>query len=142
MRRLWIVSVFLLASPPLLAQRGQFTPPPDHWLTLDSVVQMVGVTEAQKPEVAKHYEGINTVLKKAAEERRKMGEQFMAGGGPPGPEQRQAMQSTFQKLQAELDERYAALRALLSPEQQAKLDALPRPRVAMMGGGRPPGERL
>lgn len=63
----------------------------------------------------------------------------MAGGGPPSPEQRQAMLSAFQKLQAELDEHYEALRSLLAPEQQPKLDALPRPRVVMMGGRRPPG---
>ncbi|GBD32524.1 hypothetical protein HRbin33_01493 [bacterium HR33] len=142
MRQLAVVWALVLSSAPLWAQRGQFTPPPDHWLTLDSVVQMVGVTDAQKPEVAKHYEAINAVLKKAAEERRKMREQFMAGGGPPSPEQRQAMQSAFQKFQAELDEHYGALRGLLTPEQQAKLDALPRPRVVMMGGRRQPGQEL
>jgi hypothetical protein len=101
---------------------------------------MVGVTDAQKPEVVRHYEAINAVLKKAAEERRRLREQFMVGGGPPSPEQRQAMQSVFQKLQAELEEHYGALRGLLTREQQAKLDALPRPRVVMMGGGRPPGQ--
>ncbi len=139
MGQLSAVAVLLFAPASLLAQRGQFTPPPDHWLTLDSVVQLVGVTEVQKPEVARQYEAISAVLKKAAEERQKMREQFMAGGGPPSPEQRQATRSTFQKLQAEVDEHYEALRKLLTPEQQVKLDALPRPRVVMMGGGRPPG---
>lgn len=139
MRQLSVVALLLFAPTSLLAQQGQFTPPPDHWLTLDSVVQLLGVTEVQKPEVAKHYEAINGVLKKAAQERQKMREQFMAGGGPPSPEQRQAMLSAFQKLQAELDEHYEALRSLLAPEQQPKLDALPRPRVVMMGGRRPPG---
>ncbi len=139
MQRLAIVPILLFVSVPLSAQRTQLAPPPDHWLTLDSLVEMVGVTDAQKPEVAKHYEAINAVLKKAAEERRKLREQFMAGGGPPSPEQRQAMQSTFQKLQAEVEEHYGVLRGLLTPEQQAKLDALPLPRVVRTGGRRPPG---
>lgn len=134
-----LATVGILAAGPLWAQRGQFAPPPDHWLTLDSLVQLVGITEAQRSQVAQHYEAINAVLKKAAEERRRLREQFMAGGGPPSPEQRQAMQATFQRFQAEVDQHYTALRQLLEAEQQAKLDALPRPRVGMMGQRRPGG---
>jgi Spy/CpxP family protein refolding chaperone len=61
----------------------------------------------------------------------------MSGGGPPSEEQRAAMREKFEGLQKEIDVHYFALRALLTPEQQAKLDALPRPRVAMMGPRRP-----
>lgn len=107
-------------------------PMPEQWMTLDSLVSLVGISEAQKPQVQPHYDAINVVMKKAADERRKMREQMMAGGGPPTEEQRTAMRETAQKLQAELDQHYHALRVLLSPDQQAKLDSLPKPQAMMM----------
>ncbi len=131
----FLAALFLLGSS-LEAQRRQMAPPPDHWMTLDSVVTAVGVAEAQRSDVAKHYEGVNAVMKRAAGERRAM-RQRMSGGGPPSEEQRAAMRDKFEGLQKEIDVHYFALRALLTPEQQAKLDALPRPRLGMMG--RPPG---
>ena len=114
----------------LQAQRRQMTPPPDHWMTLDSVVAAADVTDAQRADVAKHYEALNGVMKGAAEERRAMREQM--GGGMPSEEQRAAMRTKFEELQKELDVHYFALRALLTAEQQVPFDALPRPRVAMM----------
>ena len=65
--------------------------------------------------------------------------------GPMGqmtPEQRQAMQpkmdsmrTAMEGLQQQADTHYGAIRALLTAEQQAKFDALPKPQVAMR---RPP----
>jgi hypothetical protein len=112
-------------------------PPPDHWMTLDSLAQAVGVTDAQKPEVEKHYHALNAVMKKAADERQAMRAQM--GGGPPAPEQMQAMREKMQGMQAELDGHLRAIRDLLNPEQQARWDALEKPRMMGRGMGRPPG---
>ncbi|MBI2401522.1 MAG: hypothetical protein HYV20_02035, partial [Gemmatimonadetes bacterium] len=74
-------------------------------------------------------------MKQAAERRRAvMG--TMMGGGPPSPEQREAMRAEFDKFQADADGHYGELRKLLNPDQQAKFDALPKPVVRMMR--RPP----
>jgi hypothetical protein len=111
--------------------------PVDHWMTIDSLVAAVGVTDAQRPEVTKHYEELNAVMKKAADERAKM---FQAGGGErPSQEQMTALRSKLDFMQGDLDKHYKAIRGLLNADQQAKFDALPAPRVAMrqrpQGGG-------
>lgn len=131
MRSVVLMAALVVSASSLEAQRRQMSPPPDHWMTLDSVVAAAGVTEAQRADVTKHHEGVNAVLKQAAEERRAMREQ-MGGGGMPSEEQRAAIRAKFEELQKELDVHYFALRALLTAEQQVPFDALPRPRVAMM----------
>lgn len=136
MRSVVLVVALAVSAAPLEAQRRRMPPPPDHWMTLDSVVAAVGVTDAQRADVAKHYDGVNAVMKRAADERRAMREQ-MSEGGPPSQEQRAAMRAKFEEIQKEIDVHYFALRALLTPEQQTKLDALPRPRLGRMG--RSPG---
>ena len=135
-------ALLAFAMPALAQQPGpMMQPPPDHWTTFDSLTQAVSITDAQKPDVQKHYDALNAVMKKAADERRAMREQMMGGGGPPSPEQMQARREKMQAMQAELDGHYTAIRDVLTPEQQAKFDASPKPRVGMGPGmGRPPGE--
>jgi len=141
MRSGFICGALLVIAGPALAQaRGPMGPPPDHWMTLDSLVQAVGVTDAQKPDVEKHYHALNAGMKKAADERRAMREQM--GGAPPAPEQMQAMREKMQGAQTDLDSHLKAIRDLLTPEQQTQLDALEKPRVMMgRGMGRPPEGR-
>jgi hypothetical protein len=112
-------------------------PPPDHWLTIDSIAQAVSLTDAQRPDFVKHYEALNAVMKKAADERMKMRQEM--GGQRPTPEQAQAMREKFTAMQTEADAHYAELRKLLTEEQQGRFDALPKPRVGMGGRPRPGG---
>jgi hypothetical protein len=130
---------------------------PDHWLTLDSLSQAVALTAEQRDKVTPPYTALNNVMKQAAAKRNEMRQRMMAGGAGAGapsfqemtPEQRQAMRARMdsaraelQPLQDEVDQWYQAVRALLTPEQQGKFDALPKPVVVQpMGrGGRGPGQ--
>lgn len=104
-------------------------PPPDHWMTMDSLAAAVSLSDAQRPEFVAHYDALNAVMKQAADERRKMMEQ--AGDARPTRDQMQAMRTKLQGLQTEVDAHYQELRKLLSAEQQASFDSLPKPRVIM-----------
>jgi len=130
-------------GPGGMGQRPQL---PDHWLTIDSLAQAVALTPAQREKVTGPYNALNTVLKQGATKRAQMRERMGAGGaggaGAAGgggfrdmsEEQRQAMRARMDSLRAELqplqdeaDQYYQAIRAALTPEQQTKLDALPKP---------------
>jgi ABC-type transporter Mla subunit MlaD len=117
--------------------QGPRQPPPDHWLTIDSLAAAVGLTDAQRPDFVKHYDALNAVMKKAADERRKIREEM--GGAQPTAEQLQTMRAKFEFMQTDLDNHHKELRKLLAADQQAKFDSLPKPRAAFGGGRRPGG---
>lgn len=149
MRRLVTLAAVALMAAPLAAQNPppggppmgpgsrQFTPPPDHWMTLDSLTQALGLTADQKTKLSQPYTALNAVMKQAADRRavvrREMQGQFVPGQ-PPDPAVRAKMDSVraeFDGMQAEADQWYQMIRTALTPEQQARFDALPPPRVAM-----------
>lgn len=122
----------VLAAPAAAQVRPMRQPPPDHWLTLDSLVALLQVTDEQKPEVEAHYLALNKVMKQAADERAKFRAQMQ--GQRPTPEQLGVMRSSLELLQADADKHHTAIRGLLTEEQQAHFDSLPPPRVAMRRG--------
>jgi len=147
--------VALLASPALaqnptppaggqdLGQR-RFQPPPDHWMTIDSLSQTLGLTAQQRTKITPSYTALNGVMKDAAARRQAIRQQMQASGGfTPGQEPTPAQRAKFdsvrtemQGFQAEADQWYAAIRNDLTPDQQTKFDALPKPMVFRpMGGG-------
>ena len=141
----------LLAAAPAVAQTAQgepprrFQPPPDHWMTLDSLGQTLSLTPAQRTKITPAYTALNGVMKDAAARRQAVRQQMQASGFTPGqqptPEQRakfDSVRSEMQGFQAEADQWYAAIRNNLTPDQQTKFDALPKPMVSRpMGGGGP-----
>jgi phage host-nuclease inhibitor protein Gam len=147
MRRMLAVALSsVLLVPAARAQQpgmgmGRMGPPPDHWMTLDSLAQAVALTTDQRAKVAPHYAELNAVVKKAAD-RRIAARQSMGPMGQMTPEQREAMRPKIDSMRAEMeglqqqvDTHYGAIRALLTADQQAKYDALPKPQVMMR---RPP----
>jgi hypothetical protein len=147
MRRPMIAALFLtLLTIPALAQdpggmggQRRFQPPPDHWMTIDSLAQAVGLTADQKPKVAQPYTALNGVMHDAAARREAIRQQMQGTfipGMQPTPEIRARMDSVrveMEEFQAEADQWLAAIHNLLTPAQQAKFDALPKPRLARRG---------
>ena len=155
MRRFTAVAVLsLLVAAPLAAQTPQggpgaggrrFQPPPDHWMTIDSLTQALGLTPDQRTKITPSYTALNGVMKDAAAKRQAFRQQMQASGfqfgQEPSPELRAKMDSArteMDGLQAEADQWYAAIRNNLTPAQQGKLDALPKPQVAFRRPGGAP----
>src|SRR5260221_13031705 len=124
------LSLPALAQDPNAMGGGQrrFQPPPDHWMTIDSLVQAVGLTADQKPKVAQPYTALNGVMHDAAARRQAIRQQMQGSftpGQEPTPEIRAKMASApaeLDGLQPEADQWLAADRELLSPGQQRKVD--------------------
>ena len=158
MRRLFAAATFLtlfaisaLAQSPADQGQGQrrFTPPPDHWMTIDSLGQALGLSAAERNKITPAYTALNGVMKDAAARRQAIRQQMQASGmqftpgQEPTPEMRARMDSVrteMEGFQAEADQWYAAIRNNLTPAQQTKLDALPKPMVFRPRGapGGPP----
>ena len=124
----------------------RFQPPPDHWMTVDSLSQALGLTADQRTKITPAYTALNGVMKDAAARRQAIRQQMQASGGfTPGQEPTPAQRAKFdsvrtemQGFQAEADQWYTAIRNNLTPAQQTKFDALPKPMVFRpMGGGAP-----
>lgn len=149
MRRLFAAATILtMLAIPVLAQtppadqgQGQrrFQPPPDHWMTMDSLSQALGLSAADRTKITPAYTALNGVMKDAAARRQAIRQQMQASGMQftpgmePTPEQRARMDSVraeMEGFQAEADQWYGAIRNNLTPAQQAKLDALPKPQLA------------
>ena len=150
MRRFAAIAVLsLVFAAPVVAQTAQgepprrFQPPPDHWMTIDSLSQTIGLTPEQRTKVTPAYTALNGVMKDAAARRQAIRQQMQASGFTPGQEPTPAQRAKFdsvrtemQGFQAEADQWYAAIRNNLTPDQQTKFDALPKPMVSRpMGGG-------
>lgn len=128
-------------------QPGQrrFQPPPDHWMTIDSLSQALGLNANQRTKITPAYTALNGVMKDAAARRQAIRQQMQGTftpGQEPTPEQRakfDSVRTEMEGFQAEADQWLAAIRNNLTPEQQEKLDALPPPQVMRRGmGGGPP----
>ena len=140
MRRLLSLLVLVLVAPPAHGQTPEvrrFRPPPDHWMTIDSLSQALGLSAAERTRITPAYTALNAVMKDAAARRQQIRQQMQASGFTPGqeptPEMRARMDSVREEMdgfQAEADQWYGAIRNALTPAQQAKLDALPKPQLA------------
>lgn len=141
------LSISLAAQEP-----GRPAPLPDHWLTLDSLTTVLGLTAEQRAKVSDPYNALNAVLKQAANRRAQMRgtmrrperapDEMTAQEREAFRVRRDSVRAEFDGFQAEADEWHLAIRNLLTPAQQAKFDALPKPRVfpeTRRRMGAPPG---
>src|SRR6185312_8436462 len=139
-----VASPALAQDPGAMGGQRRFQPPPDHWMTIDSLAQAVGLTADQKPKVAQPYTALNGVMHDAAARRQAIRQQMQGSfvpGQEPTPEMRARMDSVraeMEGFQAEADQWLAAIRNLLTPAQQTKFDALAKPQLTRPRGGGPP----
>ena len=150
-RMLFATLVLATLSAPVVAQaptteQRRFQPPPDHWMTIDSLSQALGLSSAERTKITPSYTALNGVMKDAAARRQEIRQRMQASGmqftpgQEPTPEMRARMDSVrteMEGFQAEADQWYAAIRNNLTPAQQTKLDALPKPMVFRPRGGAP-----
>src|SRR5438128_945558 len=116
-------------GPPADAGQRRFQPPPDHWMTIDSLSQTLGLTAEQRTKITPAYTALNGVMKDAAARRQAIRQQMQASGGfTPGQEPTPAQRAKFdsvrtemQGFQAEADQWYAAIRNNLTPDPQTNL---------------------
>ena len=114
-------------TPQAPADQGQgqrrFQPPPDHWMTIDSLSQALGLNADQRTKVTPAYTALNGVMKEAAARRQAIRQQMQASGMQftPGQEPTPEMRAKFDSVrtemegfQAEADQWYAAIR-IISP---------------------------
>ena len=125
----------------------RFPPPPDHWMTIDSLSQALGLNADQRTKVTPAYTALNGVMKEAAARRQALRQQMQASGMQftPGQEPTPEMRAKFDSVrtemegfQAEADQWVTAIRNNLTSSQQVKFDSLPKPRVVRQGMGGPP----
>lgn len=155
----WSLAVPLFALTPVAApgQQGappagsRFQPPPDHWMTIDSLAQALGLTVEQRGRVGEPYTALNGVMREAAARRRAVREAMQAALAGRSPQElseaeRGRLRARFDSSRAELegyqaeaDLWYGTIRNLLLPAQQAKFDSLPKPVVLppLRRGGAP-----
>jgi hypothetical protein len=158
MRSFAVATLFTLLVSPAFAQnpnppaggpgmgQGRFQPPPDHWMTIDSLSQALGLSADQRTKITPAHTALNGVMKDAAARRQAIRQQMQASGGfTPGQEPTPAQRAKFDSVrtemegfQAEADQWYAAIRNNLTAAQQVKFDSLPKPRVMGRMGGGPP----
>src|SRR6266511_2171941 len=68
---------------PGMGQR-RFAPPPDHWMTIDSLSQALGLSAEQRAKITPSYTALNGVMKDAAARRQAIRQQMQGGGGGGG----------------------------------------------------------
>ena len=91
-------------GPPADAGQRRFQPPPDHWMTIDSLSQTLGLTAEQRTKITPAYTALNGVMKDAAARRQAIRQQMQASGGftpgqEPTPEQRAKFDSVRTEMQ-------------------------------------------
>src|SRR2546422_10132609 len=75
-------------APPNGPEQRRFQPPPDHWMTIDSLSQALGLSAEQRAKITPSYTALNGVMKDAAARRQAIRQQMQAAGGGfvPGQE--------------------------------------------------------
>lgn len=141
-----LLAVALLAggATPVMAQAGgmgrmRMGPPPNHWLTMDSVGVALSLTAAEKAAIQPQYDSINAILLRAAAIRDSLRATMQPGGD------RRSAFAAARQLMEPLQDREDALvkeiRGKISAAAAAKLDTAPPPPVMRQprrgtGGGR------
>src|SRR5690242_18677643 len=89
-------------GPPPDGQR-RFQPPPDHWMTIDSLSQALGLSADQRTKITPAHTALNGVMKDAAARRQAIRQQMQASGFTPGQEPTPAQRAKFDSVRTEME---------------------------------------
>src|SRR5213592_5272062 len=115
MRSFAVATLIALLATPAFAQnpnppaggpgmgQGRFQPPPDHWMTIDSVTQALSLTADQRTKIAPAYTALNGVMKDAAARRQAIRQQMQASGFTPGQEPTPEQRARMDSVRAEME---------------------------------------
>src|SRR5213596_2895261 len=90
-------------GPPADAGQRRFQPPPDHWMTIDSLSQTLGLTAEQRTKITPAYTALNGVMKDAAVRRQAIRQQMQASGFTPGQEPTPEQRARMDSVRAEME---------------------------------------
>ena len=136
----------LLLLPGAAAAQDQ-SPIPDHWMTLESLSSALALTDAQRAGVSEAYAAVNAALQRANARRDELKAEMKTNRrvSQMNESERQGLVARLETVrteyagrQAELEQLLGAIRAQLTPEQQARFDALDKPRVISQQAKSPP----
>ncbi|MGH7608233.1 MAG: hypothetical protein ACREME_12945 [Gemmatimonadales bacterium] len=128
----------LLLVLPGAAVAQDRAPFPDHWLTLDAFSQLLALTSEQRTAVSAPLAEFNAVLQRATQRREELKVEFQGTRrfSEMTVDERQALttrleavRDEYESRQAELDRWLGAIRGQLTAAQQARLDAMAKPRL-------------
>jgi|SRR5687767_4753424 len=135
-----VLAAMLLVPSTSAAQ--DVSPIPSHWLTLESLSNLLALTDAQRAGVSEPYAAINAALQRANARRDELKAEMNSNRrvSQMSESERQALVARLESVrteyagrQAELDQLLAAIRGQLTPEQQVRFDALEKPRMVPQG---------
>lgn len=137
MRWLSRAAAVLLVVPGAAAAQDQ-APFPDRWLSIEEISGVLGLSAEQRASVEAPFAEVNGVLQRATQRRAELLVEFQ---GKPRYSQMSAderrateerllvIRADYEGRQAELEQWLGAIRAQLSTAQQARFDALSKPRI-------------
>jgi len=140
----WYSRVVLAAMllVPSTSAGQDVSPIPSHWLPLESLSNLLALTDAQRAGVSEPYAAINAALQRANARRDELKAEMNSNRrvSQMSESERQALVARLESVrteyagrQAELDQLLAAIRGQLTPEQQVRFDALEKPRMVPQG---------
>lgn len=131
-------AVLLVLPGAAAAQDREGAPFPDKWLSIEEISGLLGLSAEQRASVEAPFAEVNGVLQRATQRRAELLVEFqgkprysqMSANERRATEERlQVIRADYEGRQAELEQWLGAIRAQLNTAQQARFDALSKPRI-------------
>ena len=136
------LAALILLPSVAISQSKKHVAPPEGWMTSESFASAVGLGEAPSASIGEAYAAVNQVLADATSKRQQHQAKFVGKKKVKDMSETErkdvtvelrAIRAEYDGRQADLDAKLAALRTLLTSDQQTRFDALVKPRLVPEG---------